>query len=48
MKMNPELNWLTDDLSPSQFQALLQWLWQKNYAPTLPNVARWRKLNNLN
>jgi len=40
--MNPLFE-LTDDLTPSQFQSLLTYLWTGKYKVTLANIRGWRK-----
>jgi hypothetical protein len=45
--MHPDLAALTDDLTPSQFQSLLDWLWRAQQFPTPRAVRRWRQLVNL-
>lgn len=45
--MQQQLIKLTEDLTPSQFQELLIWLWRMGVKPTVKLVERWRELSKI-
>lgn len=45
--MKKEFLSLTDDLTPSQFQDLIYWLWINRYRISIPAIKEWRKFRGL-